>query len=620
MINPGWGKMGPKLRQRLNDTSDVRNRLADCKTPEDAARAAVELVRERLVPQVASIFLFDKAGWLKRVAIAGTDANGAEITDSWFPEERYRSGESFTGRAVVPTPGSRYGLPQSSNRVGGDVLEPESRKLYLRKLGDLSCVIAVPLNGRHRSFGVIQVINKLDGRERPSEDQFSPDDVFWLALIANIVAATISHLRRQSELSILNQLSKLLVEPYEEDGPTPEIIYQQIADILVGRNTCYTACVIRIEIPSNSISIIVKSSDVGVSWKGWINTPIGEAGTINGEVFRTGVPLFVPDVSEPGRRFRNSAWIQANRLRAYGCLPLRVKRGTLGTLSVFAGFTHRFDGAAQSFLDNVTNLIASLIEGYRTIGQIGVLRDELTKESDRFMSIARAASSDTAVKELVHQYKNELLDVQRALKDARDAGSARSSHILARQISWIESRLGVLTNELTGQHSPVEINYLIRDVVKYFKNNQQGPRISFSLDLNDDIPAISVSERDITDSLTNLLSNAVKAIRLKNSRGGCVEVVSEVVVEKGIRYIQVSVEDNGIGIRNEYLDRIADQGFTTYEGGTGMGLFLVRSTMENYGGRLLVLSTAVGKGTIIAVRIPLRRHQVAGEIENRRQR
>ena len=76
-----------------------------------------------------------------------------------------------------------------------------------------------------------------------------------------------------------------------------------------------------------------------------------------------------------------------------------------------------------------------------------------------------------------------------------------------------------------------------------------------------------------------------------------------------IEYLQISIEDNGVGIPNEIKDEIFKKGFSTHksEGGTGIGLYIVSEILREHGGKIYYDST-VGKGTTFFVNIPLRRH------------
>ncbi|MGB5770840.1 MAG: hypothetical protein WBM32_13385 [Crocosphaera sp.] len=122
---------------------------------------ALAEVHKQLKVQVASLFLFSKDGTIKRVGINGIDKEGNWIDNSWFPDEQYAPGESFSGRAVPPYDAeSGYGEPQYSNQLEQEYSMINAYR-YKGKLGELKCGISVPLNGSYRTFGTLEVLNKM---------------------------------------------------------------------------------------------------------------------------------------------------------------------------------------------------------------------------------------------------------------------------------------------------------------------------------------------------------------------------------------------------------------------------------------------------------------------------
>ena len=113
--------------------------------------------------------------------------------------------------------------------------------------------------------------------------------------------------------------------------------------------------------------------------------------------------------------------------------------------------------------------------------------------------------------------------------------------------------------------------------------------------------------------LTNLLSNAVKF----TPDGGQVTLRTrvqsmepqDIFAVNGEPSLVVEVEDSGIGIAEEDLDRIfeafvqVDNSATREFGGTGLGLVIVKKFVEEHGGRVSVRST-VGRGTVFTCSFP----------------
>jgi len=106
--------------------------------------------------------------------------------------------------------------------------------------------------------------------------------------------------------------------------------------------------------------------------------------------------------------------------------------------------------------------------------------------------------------------------------------------------------------------------------------------------------------------IRNLLSNALKF----TPSNGKIVVSNQIVEKEGIRYQQVSVADNGVGIPENRLETIFDFKLndttigTANEQGSGLGLMLCREFSEKQGG-FITIQSQVSKGTTVSFALPL---------------
>lgn len=99
--------------------------------------------------------------------------------------------------------------------------------------------------------------------------------------------------------------------------------------------------------------------------------------------------------------------------------------------------------------------------------------------------------------------------------------------------------------------------------------------------------------------LDQLVENACQAMR----RGGEVAVDVRAVELHGRELVCISVEDSGHGMNSEILEKASSPFFSTREGGTGLGLTIVKRVVEAHGGSIDFLSQA-GVGTRVELRFP----------------
>jgi two-component system sensor histidine kinase HydH len=114
----------------------------------------------------------------------------------------------------------------------------------------------------------------------------------------------------------------------------------------------------------------------------------------------------------------------------------------------------------------------------------------------------------------------------------------------------------------------------------------------------DDLPTIAGDEERLQQVLINLVINAIQAA------GDEGRVVIEAVEEQ--REVVLAIEDSGPGIPDELRHRVFEPFFTTKSGGSGLGLPLVHSIVEQHGGTVGI-ERAEGGGARIAIRLPIGR-------------
>ena len=147
---------------------------------------------------------------------------------------------------------------------------------------------------------------------------------------------------------------------------------------------------------------------------------------------------------------------------------------------------------------------------------------------------------------------------------------------------------------------PFDLRRCIEDAVDLVAASAQSRGLDLTYHLDPGVPYVLVS--DITrlrQILVNLLNNAVKFTAAGEV---AVNVALAAPIDAGHLTIQFSVEDTGIGIPADRIDRLfqpftqVDASTTRRYGGTGLGLAICRRLTELLGGRIWVESES-GKGT-----------------------
>ncbi|MCZ6688930.1 MAG: ATP-binding protein [Planctomycetota bacterium] len=143
---------------------------------------------------------------------------------------------------------------------------------------------------------------------------------------------------------------------------------------------------------------------------------------------------------------------------------------------------------------------------------------------------------------------------------------------------------------------PNDLNGIVRDLLELVQTEAESRGIAISVDLQSDLPAVTLDAERIRAALMNLILNAIQA----TDRKGEIHVGTRAVG----RDAQIIIRDTGRGIDPKDVERVFMPYYTTREEGTGLGLTVSRVTMEGHGGRIDMISQ-LGKGTTVTAVLPL---------------
>jgi signal transduction histidine kinase len=121
--------------------------------------------------------------------------------------------------------------------------------------------------------------------------------------------------------------------------------------------------------------------------------------------------------------------------------------------------------------------------------------------------------------------------------------------------------------------------------------------------VDENLPKVRADREAISQALSNLLDNAVKY------SGEARTVNVRAFVRDG--WLSMAVEDFGVGIPAEEMDRVFDRFYrggdalTRSVKGSGLGLTLVKQVVEAHGGEVQAKS-APGRGSTFTIRLPIR--------------
>jgi len=251
--------------------------------------------------------------------------------------------------------------------------------------------------------------------------------------------------------------------------------------------------------------------------------------------------------------------------------------------------------------------VTSVIETINNITEKHLLEEERLR-TQKLESIGTLAGG------IAHDFNNLLQGVfgYISLAKMRVNDREKSTAALEQAEKALHQSVNLTTQLLTFSKGgkpvkkPVNLWPVIENAARFALS---GSRSESRIEADDDLWRADVDEGQIGQVIQNIILNADQAM----PSGGRVEIKARNVhapskdlprvLWKG-DYVAVSIQDNGIGIPEEYLAKIFDPYFTTKEKGSGLGLATSYSIIKNHNG-LIDVKSQPGKGTIFTIYLPV---------------
>jgi signal transduction histidine kinase/class 3 adenylate cyclase len=351
---------------------------------------------------------------------------------------------------------------------------------------------------------------------------------------------------------------------------------------------------------------------------------VTDPNSLEGTVLLQGKPVLIGDIREVWGRLhpRNQQLAIMTNTRSVISVPLKVKDRILGSLTVDRTKEHSLTDEDRALMETVANQVAIAldnVEAYRQIEELiagleSKVRErtaELAEANDKLKELDRLKGEFFA--NISHELRTPLTLSFGAFKTLLKSPLAKESEDVIVSGMRNTSRLLYLINELLElaqfdngrvelKKRCIDIAALIRDIASSFEPSSK--RCVHLLGFNEPL-AIEADVNQMKKVIYNLLSNAFK---FSDPDDGQVWIR----LKKGSDTITLDVEDNGIGIPRDQLNRIFER-FSQIESytprkyeGTGIGLALVKEIVKLHCGTVAVVSE-VDQGSTFTITLPIGR-------------
>jgi PAS domain S-box-containing protein len=144
-------------------------------------------------------------------------------------------------------------------------------------------------------------------------------------------------------------------------------------------------------------------------------------------------------------------------------------------------------------------------------------------------------------------------------------------------------RLRALFTRKESTTEPVDLNEATQEVIALSLSELQRNRVILRPEFADDLPVVTGDRVQLQQVILNLLKNASDAMSAVNDRPRQLQIRTERGTDDQVR---LTVQDAGVGLDPQAMDRLFQAFYTTKNDGMGIGLSVSRSIIERHHGRL----------------------------------
>lgn len=241
----------------------------------------------------------------------------------------------------------------------------------------------------------------------------------------------------------------------------------------------------------------------------------------------------------------------------------------------------------------------------RDISQIKSLSEEINRNK-RLASLGKLSSG------IAHEIRNPLSSIRglaQFLFQSSDKEDERKTDlsIILKEVD----RLNQLINQILDFSRPKKltisnfsIQKMITELIYLLQSEKNEKEIVFQFHSDLKNQFIDGDRNQLKQALMNIILNSIQAIEQK----GQITILLDTVINKNREMIQITIQDNGIGIAPDDLPHIFDPLFSNRENGCGLGLSIAYNIIELHQGTIKIESEKK-RGTTVKILLPVRRQE-----------
>jgi len=566
----------PKSKE-INALLEISKAIASGLYLEDVLRLIVTVTANLMDSKICSLWILDAKE--QKLKLKATQS----ISEEYLKERSLTMGEGVVGHVAL----------RNQPIAILDVLkDPLYKEKELAKKEGLVSMLSVPMCIKDRVIGVINCYTSYP-------HSFSKNEEEMLTTVANQAAICIENSGLMETLDI-DEILRLVLE-----GVTKNIGFDRARLYLVNEKRNILECKMAVGIDEERIKGIALRLDP-------------EDSVVARSIFEK-QPFIIQDASKDPRV--NPMIKEKFNLHSLVVIPLFAKEKALGAIA--ADFVEPNKNITKEALDSVMAFAqqaglaihnAFMYQELKTFSQqmeekIRRTTADLKKTEAQLIRSEKLAALGQLAAGIAHEIRNPLTSINILIHSLTEDLPSGNSH--REDLKVIEEEINRINEILDrflrfAKPAPpllerTEVASIFEETLQLIRPRIEKQRIVVQKEFQS-LPIILMDREQMKQVALNLLLNAVQAM----PKGG--NLVLKGHIPEGDRWIRLSIQDSGVGISCEDINKLFDPFFSTKEGGMGLGLSIAHRIIDQHHGKIEVESTP-GEGTLFTVWLPIHKER-----------
>jgi len=571
-----------KRAAQLKAISEVGRHIASTLDPDE--------LLHRVVDSLVDVFDY----YYANILLVDTDAGEVVLRAS-----AGHTGRIYEGyRLKIGQQGITVWVAQTGEPLLVNDVTKEPRYHLVEELSDARSELAVPIKAKGEVIGVLDI-------QSTQLNAFDEDDLFTLSTLADQVSVAIENAQlhkqtqhRLSEVFTLYTLAKQVTSSLDLNT-----VLDSIVNALKLSINC-RACSLFLLDEESQLLEIKAAAGIKRRWQKEARLKMGEG--IAGKAAAEARSLYIPDTH------RNSSFVPFDQtVRSLLVVPMISKDRVTGALCIDDDKPDTFSPDDERLLTIAAAQAAVAIENAQLYESSKKRAEELTRAYDELQALDRLQQE--FVQNVSHELRTPLTFIKSYVELILEEAMGELNKSQRNSLQLVARRADAMTrlihNILSLQQvemeslrpAPVFLAEVATTVLESAEAAATKADIVLKAEIPETLPPVWADRSYLEQVFDNILGNAIKF----SPNGGKITVC---IKEEG-EYLRVAVSDTGIGIPSDQLERIFERFYqvdgspTRRFGGTGLGLALVKKTIEAHGGEVWAESKE-GQGSTFFFTLP----------------